>query len=1086
MVMGNDKPRLKTEPPLVVYKASAGSGKTFTLTLYYLWLLFSKSQFDTFDSERNKTYRHILAVTFTNKATGEMKARIIKSLYNLATGSNDKNSRIYREELIGSGCVKDKEELQKRSMEILYTLLHDYTNFNVSTIDTFFQKTMRAFVRDIGMQGGYNVELDSENIANEAIDRMYLSLSDDTEDDTLKKWLLDFDISQIEEKGEWNSAERKIRVLSKELFKEEYKHWRDNLSPDNSPSKDDISEFNKFITSKSHELQEKWKNIVSGGHEILKDLITDELAGMGKTVLKYFISPAERVTLPPKSLLVSDRTKWEHKKNVVHQNTKDALDKFDSSGYLDELRDFYQNDYPQYCLYEILRHNLYSFGILSDVDIHMRDIIKERNIMLLSDTTDLLNKVIKGTDTPFIYEKVGVNIHHYMIDEFQDTSHAQWENFLPLLKESISKGGHNLIVGDVKQSIYRWRNSDWTMLNGLPESEESFMQNGAEKESMEVNWRSAPNIINFNNRFFSQAVEILLESKRSEYSSYIEDMGDKEFPLEDKIRTAYQDCSQKINANKEPDTGYVKVEFVTPVSDYKKEVLAKLYADIQTMLKSGYSADKIAILTRTNGDAIRTAQFLMSEQKDEDEKFYVISNEALMIKNSSSVKSIVAIMRYINSSKEPINRLMMNYEYATSISTASPDLIERAISLLEENSLEYDEVIERLSTKSLFEICEGIINLLKIKDDEEQLPYIQAFQDVILSYSGQKGNALLEFLDWWDLHSDEFCISTPETKNAVRIITIHKSKGLEYPTIFIPFCDWKIEQGETILWREYEEENNRSWMFPLSVSKKMLESPYLNDYLEEKSLSAIDNLNIGYVAFTRAEDNLIVYAKKQRSKSISSFNTLLHATIDAMAESQNDARFENDVYEYGKMYIPQNEDEEVNENRVEEISQYDVGPIESKLRLKLKGEAYFDNRSNLSIGKIKHKMMSEVIVKEDVERIAKKYERMGVLTSEEKCEFIDEILSQIEENPQIAEWFDKENYVLNETAVLNPSSDGKLNYRPDRLVIKGDKVVIVDYKFGKESNSYIKQMEDYIRILKEMGNFEVSGYIWYVTERRVV
>ena len=1084
MVMGNDKPRLKTEPPLVVYKASAGSGKTFTLTLYYLWLLFSKSQFDTFDSERNKTYRHILAVTFTNKATGEMKARIIKSLYNLAIGSVDHNSRIYREELIGSGCVKDEEELQKRSMEILYTLLHDYTNFNVSTIDTFFQKTMRAFVRDIGMQGGYNVELDSENIANEAIDRMYLSLSDDTDDDTLKKWLLDFDISQIEEKGEWNSAERKIRVLSKELFKEEYKRWRDNLPPDKTPSKDDVAEFNKFITSKSHALQDKWKNIVKGGSEILEDIDTDQLAGMGKTVLKYFISPAEMVTLPPKSLLSSDRTKWEHKKNVVYQNTKDLLDKFDSSGYLDELRDFYQNDYPQYCLYEILRHNLYSFGILSDVDIHMRDIIKERNIMLLSDTTDLLNKVIKGTDTPFIYEKVGVNIHHYMIDEFQDTSHAQWENFLPLLKESISKGGHNLIVGDVKQSIYRWRNSDWTMLNGLPESEELFMRNGAEKETMDVNWRSAPNVVNFNNEFFTHAVDILLNSKISEYSSYID--GLKEFPLEDKIKTAYQDCEQKQNDKKETDTGYVKVEFVTPEIDYKKEVLAKLYSDIQTMLKRGYSADKIAILTRTNSDAILTAQYLMSEQKDEGEKFYVISNEALMIKNSSSVKSIIAIMRYINSSKEPINRLMMNYEYATSISTASPNLIESAIKLLEENSLEYDEVIEQLSSKSLFEICEGIIELLNIKDDEDQLPYIQAFQDVILSYSGQRGNALLEFLDWWDLHSKDFCISTPETKNAVRIITIHKSKGLEYPTIFIPFCDWKIEQGETILWREYEEEGSRSWMFPLSVSKKMLESPYINDYLEEKSLSVIDNLNIGYVAFTRAEDNLIVYAKKQqRPKSMSSFNALLYATIESMVNKIEGAKFENDIYVYGKMYIPQRGEEE-DENTVKEISRYKVAPIESKLRLKLKGEAYFDNHSNLSIGKVKHKMMSEVIFKEDVERVAMKYERMGVLSSTEKSEFINEILSQIEGNPQIAEWFDKGNYVLNETAVLNPSSDGKLNYRPDRLIIKGDKVVIVDYKFGKESSSNIKQMKDYISILKQMGNFDVSGYIWYVTERRVI
>ena len=219
--MASSKRKLETESPLVIYKASAGSGKTFTLTLYYLWLLFSKNRFEeSLPSERNKTYRHILAVTFTNKATGEMKARIIKSLYNLASGADDGNSKIYAEELIATGCVKDAEDLQKRSKEILYNLLHDYTNFNVSTIDTFFQRTMRAFVRDIGMQGGYNVELDSEAIAKEAIDRMYLSLSDNNEESALKKWLLDYDTHQIENGSKWNSAEKEIRKLSEELFKD--------------------------------------------------------------------------------------------------------------------------------------------------------------------------------------------------------------------------------------------------------------------------------------------------------------------------------------------------------------------------------------------------------------------------------------------------------------------------------------------------------------------------------------------------------------------------------------------------------------------------------------------------------------------------------------------------------------------------------------------------------------------------------------------------------------------------------------------------------------------------------------------------
>lgn len=1079
--MASAKRKLITDSPLVIYKASAGSGKTFTLTLYYLWLLFSKSRFEeSLPSEKNKSYRHILAVTFTNKATGEMKARIIKSLYNLASGVEDGNSKIYADELIVTGCVKDYQELQERAREILYTLLHDYTNFNVSTIDTFFQKTMRAFVRDIGVQGGYNVELDSESMAKEAIDRMYLSLSDDGDNTTLRKWLLEYDIHQIEEGKKWNSAERQIRKLSSELFKEDYKRWRDNLTEEDLPTKKDIEEFSKYIKTQSSKIKEEWKKIVDEGHQILKDVKVDELHGMGsKTVLKYFISPTGKFVPPSSSLLNSERKDWGHKKNEVSDQTNAVLDAFERGGYVPKLKDFFEKKYPLYCMYNILQANLYSFGILSDVDSHLRDIIKERNVMLLSDTTDLLSKIINGTETPFIYEKTGINIHHYMIDEFQDTSHSQWKNFLPLLKESISKGGHNLIVGDVKQSIYRWRNSDWSMLNGLPSSEKYFEDSGAVSLSMEVNWRSTPNIIEFNNKFFSYAVKNLSSSK-----------GEENCYLKDKVATAYSKNEQRPNDKKDRDTGYVKVSFVPQSDEYDNEILKKLYSDIQTMLKAGYGAENIAILTRWNREASMIAQYLMSEQKEGDAKFYVISNEALKIKNSPVVKSVLAIMRYINSPEDDINRLMMNYEVLNSSSPQEISVVEEAISRLREEKI-FDnsrDKIAYLSTKSLYEMCEGIVDLINGRDNIDQIPYLQAFQDAILSYMGQNGSTLSQFLEWWDLNGVDLSISTPETDNAIRILTIHKSKGLEFPTIFLPFCDWDIEKGSDIIWKEPYIEGAEKWKFPLSVSKAMMQSPYADDYLEEKSLSIIDNLNVAYVAFTRAEDNLIIYAQESKDsalKSQHSFNAFMYNTLSLMiADKDNKAVFDGEDYELGSLYLP---DKEIKHNdNVAEISRYDISPIGSKLRLKLKGESYFDERSNLSLGKIKHEMMSEIIIPDDVKRVAKKYERLGVINADEAENFVSEILSQIEADSKIGEWFAVGNKVLNESSVLNYSPDGKLSYRPDRVIINGDKVTVVDYKFGKESASYIKQVESYMLLLKKMGYFNVEGYIWYVTERKVV
>ena len=1078
--MAPSKRKLVTESPLVIYKASAGSGKTFTLTLYYLWLLFSKDRFEeSLPSEKNKAYRHILAVTFTNKATGEMKARIIKSLYNLASGIEDANSKIYTEELIATGCVKDSQELQERSKEILYTLLHDYTNFNVSTIDTFFQRTMRAFVRDIGMQGGYNVELDSESMAKEAIDRMYLSLSEDTEDSALKKWLLEYDVHQIESGHKWNSAEYKIRELSSELFKEDYKKWRDNLSDEDLPTKRDIEEFNNYLNSEISKIKEEWRCIVDEGHDILKDIDVTELHKMSGSVLKYFISPSKDFSPPSSALLESNRSEWGHKKNRVSDYTNDCLDTFDRGGYIQKLKDLFENRYPEYCMYNILQANLFSFGILSDVDSHLRDIIKERNVMLLSDTTDLLSKIINDTDTPFIYEKTGINIHHYMIDEFQDTSRSQWRNFLPLLKESISKGGHNLIVGDVKQSIYRWRNSDWSMLNGLPESEKYFGDNGAVSLSMDVNWRSTPNIIEFNNNFFSYAVQNLTTYKD----------GENVF-LTEKVVTAYNKNEQKPNDKKEKDTGCVRISFVPKSEEYEADILKKLYSEIQDMLKRGYSAGDIAILTRWNREASMIAQYLMSEQKEGDEKFYVISNEALKVKNSSVVKSILAIMRYVNSPEDDINRLMMNYEIANSSSSHYENVVEEAVLRLKGYGVSGEELakIDALASKSLYEMCEGIASLINARNDIDQIPYLQAFQDVVLTYMGQNGSTLSEFLDWWDLHGSDLFISTPETNNAIRIITIHKSKGLEFPTVFIPFCDWTLEGGADFIWKEPIVEGKEKWKFPLSVSSSMLQSPYAEDYLEEKALSVVDNLNVAYVAFTRAEDNLIVYAQMPSAsmlKSQSSFTSFMYNTVSSMVgDSDNRASFNGEDYLLGSLCLPQRG--VVKSSNVAEISQYDVSPIESKLRLKLKGESYFDEHSNLSIGKIKHEMMSEVVIAEDVNRVARKYERLGVITAEEADDFVKEVASQIENNPQITEWFALGNKVLNESSVLNYSKDGKLSYRPDRVIINGDKVTVVDYKFGAESASYIKQVSSYISLLKKMGYFNVCGYVWYVSLGKVV
>ncbi len=1075
--MTKEKKRLIIDSPLVIYKASAGSGKTYTLTLYYLWLLF-KSYDTTALSERNRSYRRILAVTFTNKATGEMKARIVKSLFELSVGAGDEN---YIDELISIGCVKDKDDLQTKAKEILYTLLHDYANFNVSTIDTFFQRTMRAFVRDMGMQGGYNVELDSEMIADEAIDRMYASLSDEGEDNSLlKDWLLEYDKRQIEDGKNWNSAERAIRELSKQLFRDDYKRSLDNVKKEDLPTKKEIADFYNILTAEIKKFREDFFKIIKEGNEVLKGIAVEELAGKSKTPLNYFISPSSKIAPPAAKLAqsVDDDMFPDNllQKKGVSSETKAKIDAFAQGGYIQSINNLFELRHSQYCMNMILRTHLYSFGILRDIDNHVRDIVKERNLMLLSDTTDLLSKIIKDTDTPFIYEKTGVNIHHFMIDEFQDTSLSQWKNFMPLLKESISNSGNNLIVGDVKQSIYRWRNSDWRTLNELPSNPAYFADNGAISKHLEVNWRSAPNVVTFNNVFFEKAVEVLAGSKVDERGSN----------FTEKLSLAYSEHKQIINPNKQPNTGYVKVDFIKPSegATFEECALEQLYNDIEHIIETGGRVEDMAILVRTNDEAADIARYLMRNQLTSKSKYYVLSDEAMLVKSSPIVRAIIAIMHYINAPEDAVNRLMVNYECSL-IKENEPDSIMQVLSTIGSDNAKLERYVKLLASKPLYEMSEEIIRLLDVGGDLSQLPYIQAFQDLLLSYVAQHGSLLSAFLEWWDIKSDKFAISTPESSDAIRIMTIHKAKGLEYHTLFIPFCNWEMEKGADVLWRKPLIEGKDSWIIPLTVSKSMLNTDYADDFKEEKTMAVIDNFNLAYVAFTRAKDNLIIYTPEPSANSLSSmsnFNALLFNTVNLLPFDKS--FFSDGCFEMGSLCVKESSVSK-NSNMVK-IPKYEVASGNSKLRLKLKGASYFDSRSNRSLGEIKHEMMSEIILVSDVERISNKYEKMGIISSKEAAEFKNLILRQIENNPRIASWFASGVQVLNETNVLNSDRLSGLLKRPDRVIISGDKVVVVDYKFGEESNKYKSQIKDYIGLLKGMGYINVEGFIWYVNKGIVV
>ncbi|WP_455505401.1 UvrD-helicase domain-containing protein [Coprobacter sp.] len=789
---------------LHVYRASAGSGKTYKLTLEYLKLLLSPVRFENepvLPADRNKAFQHILAVTFTNKATEEMKRRIIEKLDILAHRTQESE---YLNDLLGkNGITADIKELQYRASEILFTLLHDFSGFNISTIDKFFQQTARAFTREIGLQGGYNTEIDNTHVLTEAIDRMFFDL-ENPENKELLNWLLRFSEEQVEGGKSWG-IQRNINQLAQELFKEEYKSHSSEirrLMADKEILKTYIRKLNtvkRDFETESREIAQKAVGVMRKS-----GLSPDDMKGGSRSPFKEFQKWADGNIKEPTGTfaqLESNVENWYTKKTPPDVIIKIHDIYAELNGYIEQIIACY-NTYPFYISVMETRRYIYTLGILSDIDNHIQAYEKEHNILLLSDTTELLNRIIDGSDTPFVYEKTGTRIDHFMIDEFQDTSRMQWCNFFPLIKESNDKGGCNLIVGDVKQSIYRWRNSDWKLLND--ELGNQFKKpEELTDHILETNWRSCINVVQFNNSFFRKASFVLQESLEKEIAgspvSVHIDPG-----YAGKIGKAYRDIYQHISPKNNDKEGHVKILFQETETeegeklDWKKKVIELLPETLKELQDKNIALKDIAILVRSKAEGSLVADCLLSaksENPDSEYRFDIISDEALFIRNAPIVKLVIGILNYLQNPEIEINRILAVYEYSMAHRNLSPETALTSYFAEKEKDLQHHfdpEIVtelELLKNAPLFEMCEKIIGLFPRSGERNEGIFIQAFQDIVLDYTTNHSADTASFLQWWNEQGVKKTINTPEAQNAIRIMTIHKSKGLEFKAVIIPFCD---------------------------------------------------------------------------------------------------------------------------------------------------------------------------------------------------------------------------------------------------------------------------------------------------------
>lgn len=1094
---------------LHLIRASAGSGKTHRLTGEYIHLLFTEPN----------SYRHILAVTFTNKATEEMKSRIVKELHQLASGG----SSPYLLELMGD-FSSDEKQIRSEAKNILETILHDYSAFSISTIDSFFQQTMRAFTREMGLASGYNIELDETLLLMETVDLM-LSELDNPENKMLLEWLLRFVQDKIQAGYTWK-IEADVLKLGKELFRETYK----SFSVEEQAAIQDkvqLEEYKKMLVRiiKGFEANAKAIGIRAVGIMERYDLAYDDFKHKSRSGFSILLKLADGEIAKPSARFISladnidlwnsDSSKIE----AIHAAYADGLN--DS---VKEVVNLFENSSDYMTAKELLQ-NFYTLGILNDIKKRLQRLQQENNTLFLSDTTELLNEIISGADSPFIYEKTGTRISNYMIDEFQDTSRMQWENFRPLVEESLATGNFNLIVGDVKQSIYRFRNSDWSLLE--KQLEKDFRQEYINNHLLDTNWRSERHIVEFNNAFFEKAALILqnhfdssinnsdnLLLSGDKYGASYEKRSDSEDDSgssvadeqnwDYRIEDVYKDLYQYLPAKKRDSGGEVKISFLKKDKDNNPRdmVLKELPLEIEALQDQGFALKDIAIVVRWNSEAVMVAKSLLDYKEQHPQSPYrydIISNEALQIGGARSVKAVIALMRYFRTPGNNRLRMMAIYEYYKFRYNCSSN---EALKAFREAAGDFPNEIKlqlnSIASKPFYDMIESLFAISNSELAEKESAYMEAFMDIVLQFGIDNSTNINAFLDWWDEEGNNKNLYSPEGQDAIRLITIHKSKGLGFGAVIMPFVNWPIDAmsrggSPKIIWcKPKVPPFNSLNVAPVRYGKSLGDTIFRDDYINEKRFNYIDNLNLLYVAFTRAKERLIIFAPMSSGKNIVNVADLLWNSISDLSlprTTENvilgDFLTESDdrwFFQIGKPTIKMSsaEDWEIDTYR---IGKWHSSPYDERLKLRLNSIGFFSDDGSRDYGKLMHDIVSDVKSLSDIPEAVDRKVLDGELKEQER-EPLTERLYKYLSIPEVSDWYSGKYTVLNETELLQR---GGRFFRPDRIMIDNDRIIVADYKFGEvEKNSYIAQVKRYVEIVKGMGYRSVEGALFYVKSGKVL
>ena len=1098
------------EEHLTVYRASAGSGKTFTLAVEYISLLVKDPE----------NYQHILAVTFTNKATQEMKMRILSQLYGIANSLQSSQQYFNK--------VKEKTNMpdaviRNNARAALTLLIHRYNNFRILTIDAFFQQVLRNLAHELGQTANLRVDLNNEEITEKAVDQMIESLE---KGQPVLQWISTYINNSIEDDNGWNII-GKIKTFGTNIFKDFYKAHEANLKEQLSNA-DDFKVYETTLRKRRNDIRKtfnsKARSILNEIKNANLDIPSNYRSGLYKYLTDSAIAPLTNKPLKAGVLKANESPQnWTSSKCAKADKQQiQTLAAEVLSAQLNELIAYNNDNWNEFQSIQLTLSHLSELRLLHAIADAVDNLTKDTNRFMLSNTQALLKELIADSDTPFIFERIGARLKHVMIDEFQDTSTIQWQNFQVLLANCMAQElSQNLIVGDIKQSVYRWRQGDWGILNNI---EKSFAHQKIRLETLDYNYRSEKRIIDFNNVFWEQCV-----------ANTAKEVAQDDAEKAKIVQKAYEDVAQKTH--KTTENGFVKISLY-PSKSMKEAVLEELIETIKELFNNGYGGknqSKIAILVRSKSNIQDIVNALLQSFGNE---INIVSDEAFRLDASLSVNIIVSAMHLLTHPDDVLTRgklvklynqevlkkpltdtdLLVSINESNNIDTKNIDKKERRKLATEQQMAklnsqlppEYVANRELLLGLPIVDLVDKLFMLFGLDQLEGQSSYICTLYDTLNDFLKDHTADIDDFINEWENSLSSKTIQSDEIEG-IRIMTIHKSKGLEFDNVIIPFCNWEMEKKGT-LWCETKNKPapyNKLPLLPIDFSRdKLIGTVFEDDYKEEHFQNIVDNLNLLYVAFTRASKNLFVFGLRQGKTTLDNIakgtppgnrSYAIELALRQVSEQLEGSSlsFPDDIgseihFEYGTL-VPETHEKEhaVADNpflikpdkHIVSIATYPQAATFKQSNKSIefvKGEDVdpSDRTRYIKIGNVLHQLFSTIYTTADIPARLNELEQQGIIYNDEITSA--QLRTRIEDaitNPQVQEWFSKRWQLYNECTILeyNKDTNEMEEHRPDRVMTDGKEFVVVDFKFGKEREEYKKQVQQYMEILIRMGHKKVSG-----------